>query len=331
MSGRGRFNRSSRNGRGRGQYRRKYNENSNNKSRSSEKSEMKFVPHYSGKHQSNTYDVVKEHIILHIQKNFKHGEDIAKCLREEKFEAPVAKPARQIVALPTGDISASDQFRMKMKQDGYDLEYTNEMTKYEQCISTYEANKQKAFTLILDYCNKTMKSRITVMADYETRILNDPIILLKEIKKKMYDPARAKYEYISLTECVSRMIETRQDEKEALKDYIDRFKQNRDIFKSTLGPEILDNFVTSTKEYCDETDNDVKEEIKKSAFEQWMTYLFVKNSDQRKYGSLLKLFSTNYSMGKTGIDTFPKTLTKAIDILINHQWDESYNKAMKND
>ena len=42
-------------------------------------------------------------------------------------------------------------------------------------------------------------------------------ILLKEIKEKMYDPARAKYEYMSLMELFAHIIaDTRQKEEESL-------------------------------------------------------------------------------------------------------------------
>ena len=44
-----------------------------------------------------------------------------------------------------------------------------------------------------------MQNRIEEVKDFESRIRNDPLELLKEIKTKMYDPARAKYEYVMIT------------------------------------------------------------------------------------------------------------------------------------
>ena len=51
-----------------------------------------------------------------------------------------------------------------------------------------------------------MNNRIEEVSDFEGRIRDNPIELFKKIKEKMYDPARAKYKYISLTELFSRLI-----------------------------------------------------------------------------------------------------------------------------
>ena len=84
MSGRGRSNHGGRNHRsGRGQGRgpaRGGKSTSDKKSTTSTTTELKFVPHYSGKQQMVTYDTVKDHIVNHIQKTFKHGVDIARAI-----------------------------------------------------------------------------------------------------------------------------------------------------------------------------------------------------------------------------------------------------------
>ena len=56
---------------------------------------MEFTPHVAGKHQSVTYDTVKEHILQEIQKDLKNGSDMAVNLRIG-FDSriPVCKPVR---------------------------------------------------------------------------------------------------------------------------------------------------------------------------------------------------------------------------------------------
>ena len=46
------------------------------------KQTMEFTPHTAGKHQSVTYDTVKEHILQEIQKDLKNGSDMAVNLRK---------------------------------------------------------------------------------------------------------------------------------------------------------------------------------------------------------------------------------------------------------
>jgi hypothetical protein len=78
----------------------------------------------------------------------------------------------------------------------------------------YKENKSNAFALIMGHCNKIMQNCIEEIADYETRIYNDPEELMDEIKKKMYNPARAKYEYITLMEAIKIILDTKQEDTE---------------------------------------------------------------------------------------------------------------------
>ena len=86
-SSQGRFSgRGSGRGRDGGQRGRSNSRNSGNKNENRNNVEMKFVPHYSGKQLSHTYDTVKDHIVLQVQKNFRYGEDMAKALQDMQYE-----------------------------------------------------------------------------------------------------------------------------------------------------------------------------------------------------------------------------------------------------
>ena len=47
---------------------------------------MKFMPHDSGKQLSHTYDTVKDHIVLQVQKNFQYSQDMAKALQNMQYK-----------------------------------------------------------------------------------------------------------------------------------------------------------------------------------------------------------------------------------------------------
>ena len=131
-----------------------------------------------------------------------------------------------------------------------------------------------------------MHNRIEEHPDYVTTIRGNPIELLMKIKVLMHDPVRAKYPFASLTEAMVRMLNIKQQEHEQLLDYIKSFKQFRDITKSHVGTDILDRFVENTREYRDEKDVATQKEMKNGAFNKWMAYLLLRNSDQTKYGSM---------------------------------------------
>ena len=255
--GRGRGGRSSGAGRSGGRRygsSRQHNRNGGAGSTSQEK-KYEFAAYQMGKQQLVTFDTMKEYVILKIQKDYKKGGDIAEALRTGIDDVPGTKPIRQLVSY-TAENSKTDHAKenLRLLQDGYDLDYTEALRAYNANREQYDDNKKKAYATIFGLCNKVMKSRIEEMSTFDTTIRNDPFELLNAIKEKMYDPARAKYEFVSLTDTFNRTAsETRQDFDEDLLDYTKRFKQAKDILKQTTGDETLHTFVEHTKEYVEET------------------------------------------------------------------------------
>ena len=243
----GRFNNSNRSGKyGRGSYKSNSNNNNNrsnnnrksnnnttntNRNSNSNNSKLEFTPHYSGKQQVVTYDTVKDHIIQLIQKNYKFGIDIVKAIRNDKYEVHPGgtQPTRQLATLTTSGGTTTTPTEaeiaaMKIEQDGFDILYREEIKEYNIRKVIYEDNKIKAYGLIFSHCNKVMQNRIEETPNFEADIRDDPLMLLREIKKKMYDPARAKYEFVTLTESLKRILSTTQENDEDLVQYTKRFK-----------------------------------------------------------------------------------------------------------
>jgi hypothetical protein len=54
-----------------------------------------------------------------------------------------------------------------------------------------------------------------------------------------------------------------------------------------------------------------------------MAYLLLRGSDQNKYGTLMKGFVSQYSLGN---DQYPKTIQTATDVLSNHKFDATYSE-----
>ena len=54
--------------------------------------------------------------------------------------------------------------------------------------------------------------------------------------------------------------------------------------------------------------------------------MYLHNSDQRKYGTLMKTFKTQYSLGN---NQYCSSITVAADVLTNQMWDATYNESMK--
>jgi hypothetical protein len=97
--------------------------------------------------------------------------------------------------------------------------------------------------------------------------------------------------------------------------------------KSHVGTDILDKFVKYKLEYCDESNTTLKKEMKDRAFNRWMAYSLIRNSDQAKNGSLSNGLVSQFSMQN---NQYPKTCTTATDILSNHRFDNRGKTLRRN-
>ena len=91
--------------------------------------------------------------------------------------------------------------------------------------------------------------------EFDTKIIDDPIVLLKEIAKVIHQPQRSSYPYEVVAEGLQRIINMKQMNEESLAQYTERFKHERSVIKGSLGINFLDTFVESTKEYQDVIDS----------------------------------------------------------------------------
>ena len=257
--------------------------------------EKKFYPHSSGKYkQTFTFQSVKEDIEQKIQRTFIEGLDIVISLQKEEYiDLQAMKPKRQL----SEETNANTR---RTEQEGFDMEYKSDYEEWKKRMRIFESNKSKAYALIYERCNTTMQHRVEEHPEFENKIRNDPIELLKAIKVLMHDPVRARYPFASLVESLERLINMKQGEQESLIEYTKRFKQARDVLKSHTESDIFDKFVEHTQEYQDGND-DKKKELKKGAFDQFNAYVYTQNADQAKYGSLTMGWRSQFSMGNSKI------------------------------
>ena len=95
------------------------------RSTSSKKLEVKFHPHGIGREaQAVTYDTVKEAIVQHMQRSYKHRQDIAMSLRELKVKnLKTLMPVRWKSTERDASVSANEQTCM-------DIVYQAELERY---------------------------------------------------------------------------------------------------------------------------------------------------------------------------------------------------------
>ena len=323
-SGRG-FRRSGR-GSGRTNGRNNGNNNTSKKSTGSseKKEEMKFVPFQEGKGNKTTFETVKAHVLSYVKRTYKNGKDVVNYINTGDRDQCGVEPVRQL-AVGSGT-STQELFLLEQEQKGLDIKYADLIKRYNDRMTNLEDNIPKVSELIYSYCNTVMQARLRDIPDYETRVMDDPIIMLQEINNKMYDPTEEKYEFETATRVFKRMFGTTQEDGEDLLDYTKRFKQSKDNFSQTVGKEVLNKFIETTKRYKDCNDDVDRTLVKKQGYDSWMTYLYISNADKRKYGTLTAGFRTQYALEN---DQYPKTLIKAHAVLKDHRWDNTYHEHVK--
>jgi hypothetical protein len=154
--------------------------------------------------QTATYQTIKDYIIQLVQKSFRNGKDVADSIRKmDRIDMTSKIPIRRISGATNADNRVTEQ-------EGYDILYKAEIDMYTKRKHKLEDNMNKTYSLIyLQHCNKTIQDRIHAHPDFETKIKNDPIELLKAIEILINDPVRARYPYASVTEAMTRFMTCR--------------------------------------------------------------------------------------------------------------------------
>jgi len=159
----------------------------------------------------------------------------------------------------------------------------------------------------------------------EVRNKKIPIELLKSIKLHSMNYQEHCYEMAIILDSMKTMFNIRQKEQESLTDYTKRFKTARDLnllVSQVGGPIVLTRFVNSMPG----VNKNISQDYQKSqeiAFEQFMAYTYLENSDQNKYGTLIYNLKQQQSLQN---DQYPKTLIDATNVLSNHKFDNVNKK-----
>ncbi len=270
--------------------------------------------------QASDYEITAEFVVNHVKKTFDRGNDIAEALRTlTKADTTLWKPT-----LMTSTDTDTDVKDREDKQ--FVMEYKAELDQSMRRKRTYEDNTYKAYALLWERCNKAMQNKLASRSDYDSAVYNDPIALLQAIKEHSLNYQETRYEMSIISDAFRASFNTRQKEGESLQDYTRRFKTSQEILESHLGgPLILAKYVQTMDKY-DRNDYTRAEAMIKQASEGMFAFLYLENSDQDKYGSIMKNLNSQKSLGN---DQYPRTIVETNNVLSNHKLDA--NKERKPD
>ena len=310
-------------GRGRFQGRGQGNRGHYNNTRSDEKRDISQAYFMVGTAKTASDFVrIKKYCINQFRMNYKQGIYIATAIEDGKdfdFTTEEPAPLQYIPEEGTKEEILEKQGINKSKE----INYKRKMDKYNDKLDLFAENKVKAYGYLWEKCSTQMKQNIESKQDYQSKIKNNPFELLAAIEGLSYNYQESKYEIAIIFDAIKTFTTIKQKDEENLTTYMDRFKAASNNMKTQIGGEIiLTKYIKTMENY----DASKEATFIKLAFEELKAYAFIANSDSNKYGSLIKNLAQQQSLKNT---QYPKTLTAAAEVLMEHHWDQEYFDAKK--
>ena len=272
--------------------------------------------------QASEFIKIKKHCINTFKVKYKQGIYIATALEDgQDYDFKMEEPKPLTLVAETGE--TAEKLLAQGKNESSKIEYKMKMEKYNEKLETYMENKYKAYGSLWEKCSAQMKQNIEAKGSFYKVIKDNPFELLKAIEGLSYNYQESKYEVAIIFDAIKTFINLRQKEEESLTNYLERFKAASANMKTQLGNEIkMTRYITTMDGY----DKEKEDTFSKKAFEELRAYAFITNSDNTKYGSIIKGLAQQQSLKNT---QYPKTLTAASEVLVEHSWDDTYQDNKK--
>jgi len=326
MSGRGSGSKGyeSRGGRGRGNNRKGKFQN-NKRKPEKEKKTLKDYNYYLGSSkQASDYETTTEFIINHIKKTYTYGKDIAQALKDlEPFNLARFMPRLQMYESDSEEEEESDEDEDETEEEREARREARDEARHE-----YENNLIKAYALIWERCTKGMQNKISNSNVFDALIYDNPIELLKEIKRNALNYQEFKYDMSIVADAFRNLFGTTQKENESLQEYARRFKTSEEILTSHMGGSLLILSALRRHPEFDSEDVEVATRCADEVYQRFLSYLFLEQSDQSKYGTLVAGLNTQHSLQN---DQYPKTMSQTTQVMSNHKFDPQHYQKKKND
>ena len=147
-----------------------------------------YVYYLGSAKQASDYETTTEYLINHVKKTFEYGNDIGTALMDLKEpDSDLWKPNMQVSVATDDDTKAAENRQ-------YEIEFKADYDAYRARVLALENNKTKAYALLWERCSKGMKNKIESRTDFDSKIMNDPLELLRAIKEHALNYQEHRYD-----------------------------------------------------------------------------------------------------------------------------------------
>ena len=174
-----------------------------------------------------------------------------------------------------GETTETDVDKKARQEKMNALKYQIDYEHWLQEEKSFKENWVKAYAMILDqYCARDVQVAFKEQSDYESAVMNEPLVLLQRIKLLVHTPERAKYPLLTLIEAMASLLNFRQGDNEDLLSYLSRYKSEHDVMLTLFGESFLDGYTMKTEHYRGLGTDDEKKEFKKEVVQRFFVALF---------------------------------------------------------
>eukprot|EP00956_Cyclotella_meneghiniana_P035517 scaffold115573_cov38-Cyclotella_meneghiniana.AAC.1 len=259
---------------------------------------------------------VKKKLAQYACLNFRHGNDLAQEAIENMTLPTIVDPGDSPVlgANPTGaEIRAKADW-----EDAYEV--------FKLQRRAWNEARTRAFQLVLAHCHPEVEEKLEASSKWPAiRASKDVVDLLELIRGICMKHDEVKQGTMSLVELDLQWYLNFQDNDESVTDYAKRFKNTIDLIETFGGrpglhPTIVEQHTREYELLSGKVEAnftaDEKEEILKTSMEEYRAALFLRISNDAKFGNL-KLELDNMYLLQHG--AYPRTIEEAMRYLQNYR------------
>ena len=285
----------------------------------------------------STHETTLKKLYEYLMQNIKDfPNDLVDSLKDDKkkvFKEPTLDLEKE-QKTSSADEKEEEKARVSATNQAKFLDWANQKQEIRLRKHTLESNLGLAYTIIFSkFCDKDLQWKLEGLEDFD-KIEDDPIYLLSAIKKLMHTTSHEKlvFPYETLWSTLAQLFRTRQDKEERFIDYYNKFKAFSQQARKYLQDNFLDEFVESLDSYkklsmSNASDKTIADLMKKNAWNRLLAYGLLHNSDQERYGRLLKEYRNDYA--KNQDDNFQQNMVEMKD-KCTHAFNDSKLKRRKN-
>ena len=174
------------------------------------------------------------------------------------------------------------------------------MMQWNERKKDYKNNLMNLHAHIVKFCSTTMREKLEREADWETDLFEDPIKLLKRIKRFMTTSDETDWEQFSLWEAIRKFVNCKQKENKDVGSCQQQFEENARSLQNLMGDKWLNEFMMKTKGYQEIEESGLEildqDDYVNQGFEIFMASWFIYNCDQKRYQSRIDHMNANYSL-----------------------------------